>query len=46
MRTTDPNVENLIRHRNVTVPFYNKIQSLRSRKELRILTSPMHSYNG
>lgn len=46
LRTTDPNVENLIRHRNVTVRFYNKMQSLHIRKELRILSSPMHSYNG
>lgn len=46
MRITDPNAENLIRHRNVTVRFYNKMQSSRIRKELRILTSPMHSYNG
>jgi hypothetical protein len=46
MRTTDPNVENLIRHCNVTVRFYNKMQSLRIRKELRILASPVHSYNG
>jgi hypothetical protein len=45
MRTTDPNVENLIRRCNVTVRFYNKMQSLLIRKELRILTSPMLSYN-
>lgn len=46
MRTTDPNVENLIRHCNVTVHFYNKMQSLLFRKELRILSPPMLSYNG
>jgi hypothetical protein len=46
MRTTDPNVENLIRHCNVTVRYYNKMQSLFTRKELRILTLPMFSYNG